>query len=115
MIPRFTEIISTQKIVDNKTRIEYDGLIDDNLLKLINEIAEKAEDNFAFDYTVDYHQINSNKLNVQDKHTRIKMDGERIIIELFSPETETYRFAYYITGITFPIREQIIENRGKEE
>ena len=88
---------------------------DDDLFELINELAQEAEDNFAFDYTVDYHQINSNKLNVRDKHTRIKMDGERIIIELFTPKLKPYRFAYYITGITFPIREQIIENRGKEE
>ena len=36
---RFVEIVSTQKIKDNETGMEYDGLIDDELLKKINELA----------------------------------------------------------------------------
>lgn len=35
---RFVEIVSTQKIKDNRTGMEYDGLIDDKLLKKINEL-----------------------------------------------------------------------------
>ena len=35
---RFTEILSTQKIKDNCTGFEYDGLIDEVLLKRINHL-----------------------------------------------------------------------------
>jgi len=35
---RFVEIVSTQKIRDVESGIEYDGLIDDRLLKRLNEI-----------------------------------------------------------------------------
>ena len=35
---RFVEIVSTQKIRDVESGIEYDGLIDDKLLKKLNEI-----------------------------------------------------------------------------
>lgn len=35
---RFVEIVSTQKIRDVESGIEYDGLIDDRLLKKLNEI-----------------------------------------------------------------------------
>lgn len=48
MTQRFKEIISTQKIIDTETNIEYYGLIDNELLKLFNEreeyIKELAED-----------------------------------------------------------------------
>ena len=37
---RFSEIISTQKIVDNVTGREYDGLVEDDLLHLMNELAD---------------------------------------------------------------------------
>ena len=40
MTERFKEIISTQKIIDTVNNQEYDGLIDDELLELINKIAE---------------------------------------------------------------------------
>lgn len=35
---RFVEIVSTQKIKDNHTGIEYNGLIDGRLLEKINEL-----------------------------------------------------------------------------
>ena len=35
---RFKEIISTQKIIDNTTNKEYNGLIDEELLNLINQL-----------------------------------------------------------------------------
>lgn len=40
MAQRFKEIISTQKIIDTETNIEYYGLIDSELLKLFNEREE---------------------------------------------------------------------------
>lgn len=38
---RFTEIISTQKVIDNLTGKEYNCLIDDDLLELLNELHEE--------------------------------------------------------------------------
>ena len=35
---RFKEIISTQKIIDSETGKEYNGLIDEELLDLMNEL-----------------------------------------------------------------------------
>ena len=43
---RFQEIISTQKILDTETDIEYDGLVDREFLELVNEIAEEKEKYF---------------------------------------------------------------------
>ena len=40
---RFTEIISIQKVIDNQTGKEYDCLIDDDLLKLLNELNNENE------------------------------------------------------------------------
>lgn len=44
MKKRFKEIVSTEKIVDTETGIEYNGLIDDELLDLIND--KKNKNNF---------------------------------------------------------------------
>ena len=38
---RFTEIISIQKIRDNETKKEYDGLVDNQFINLINELANE--------------------------------------------------------------------------
>ena len=43
MIKRFTEIVSTQKVIDNLTGNEYHCLIDDDLLKLLNELHEENQ------------------------------------------------------------------------
>ena len=40
---RFTEIVSIQKVIDNQTGKEYDCLIDDDLLKLLNELNDENE------------------------------------------------------------------------
>lgn len=40
---RFQEIVSTQKIVDTKTGKEYNGMVDTELLKLINSIDKRNE------------------------------------------------------------------------
>lgn len=40
---RFSEIISTQKIVDNVTDKEYNGLVDDEFLILVNEIINEQQ------------------------------------------------------------------------
>lgn len=41
---RFTEIVSTQRIRDNVTGKEYNGLVDNELFILINDIIEKNEE-----------------------------------------------------------------------
>ena len=43
---RFRDILSTQKILDTKTGIEYDGLVDKEFLELVNEIVEEKEKYF---------------------------------------------------------------------
>lgn len=43
MDTRFKEIISTQKIIDSKTGVEYNGLVDDELMEIINELAMKVD------------------------------------------------------------------------
>ena len=43
---RFQEILSTQKILDTETGIEYDGLVDTEFLELVNEIVKEKEKYF---------------------------------------------------------------------
>ena len=43
---RFRDILSTQKILDTKTGIEYDGLVDREFIELVNEIVEEKEKYF---------------------------------------------------------------------
>ena len=62
---RFVEIVSTQKIKDNRTGMEYDGLIDDKLLKKINEL-----DGFK-----KHHQEQKNKLRKENELLWDVVDG----------------------------------------
>lgn len=43
---RFQEILSTQKILDTETNIQYDGLVNREFLELVNEIFEEKEKYF---------------------------------------------------------------------
>lgn len=43
---RFQDILSTQKILDSETGIEYDGLVDRDFIELVNEIVEEKEKYF---------------------------------------------------------------------
>lgn len=38
---RFQEIVSTQKIVDTRTGKEYDGMVDVEFLRLVNDVDER--------------------------------------------------------------------------
>lgn len=40
---RFQEIVSTQKIVDTRTGKEYDGMVDVELLRLMNDVDKRNE------------------------------------------------------------------------
>lgn len=43
MDTRFKEIVSTQKIIDTKTGVEYNGLVDEELIEIINELSRKVD------------------------------------------------------------------------
>ena len=45
MTDRFTEVIPTQIIIDNVTGEQYNALVDDDFLKLINDINRRADRN----------------------------------------------------------------------
>ena len=45
MTDRFTEVISTQIIIDNVTGEQYQAVVDDEFLKLINDINRRADRN----------------------------------------------------------------------
>lgn len=45
MTDRFTEIISTQIIIDNVTGEHYTGVVDDEFLELVNDINKRADRN----------------------------------------------------------------------
>lgn len=62
---RFVEIVSTQKIKDNRTGMEYDGLIDDKLLKKINELEDFRK----------HHQKQKNKLRKENELLWDVVDG----------------------------------------
>ena len=40
---RFQEIVSTQKIVDTRTGKEYDGMVDVEVLRLMNDVDERNQ------------------------------------------------------------------------
>lgn len=40
---RFQEIVSTQKIVDTRTGKEYNGMVDTEVLRLMNDINERNQ------------------------------------------------------------------------
>ena len=40
---RFQEIVSTQKIVDTRTGKEYNGMVDVELLRLMNDVDERNQ------------------------------------------------------------------------
>lgn len=40
---RFSEIVSIEKIVDNVTDKEYNGLVDDEFLTLVNKIIDEQQ------------------------------------------------------------------------
>lgn len=43
---RFQEILSTQKILDTETGIEYNGVVDREFLELVNKIFKEKEKYF---------------------------------------------------------------------
>lgn len=98
---RYLNIIPSG-IQDTETgKIIHGSKIGDLLNEQDERIKELETDNFNFSFTEDYERINNNKLEVNDKHTKIRMDGETIQITIIPPNTEPYFFKYYITGITF--------------
>ena len=83
---RFTEIISIQKVIDNQTGKEYDCLIDDGLLELLNEL-HKENQRLKDQYERKDRQLKRTKKDIQ-KYTdyfmnELEWDCDRIIKEVF--------------------------------
>lgn len=71
---RFVEIVSTQKIRDTESGIEYDGLIDGRLLKKLNEIERFRK----------YNRKERNKLIRENERLRDVVEGFLALEELRS-------------------------------
>ena len=75
---RFKEIVSTQKIVDNNTGREYDGLIDDELLDIINELAEKNE------------QLKADNNRLVNETAKVVAEHQRKVFDLIEERIKHY-------------------------
>lgn len=71
------------------------------LLKALNTELDTSIDNFSFNYTENFNNIENNTLQLTDKHTKINMDGNKIHITIIPPDFEPFEIIYYITGIRF--------------
>ena len=71
---RFTEIVSIQKVIDNKNGKEYDCLIDNELLKLLNELDEKYVDEYALRETL---QLELQRVEEENKTLKTRFKEER--------------------------------------
>ena len=90
----------------NECIIEFRNIPKDKKDKLLNACLnilneEEQDDNFCFEYTENFENINANTLKVEDTHTKIDCDGNKIRIIVDAPNTEPYAFEYYITGVRF--------------
>lgn len=66
MTDRFTEVISTQIIIDNVTGEQYQAVVDDEFLKLINDINRRADRNAEL---LDMDKMELKQLNEIYLHT----------------------------------------------
>lgn len=89
---RFTEIVSTQKVIDNLTGNEYHCLIDDDLLKLLNELDNEINT---------YHQGNLLLKKAMDKLSKEseKIELERNIYESFGNDVLKILRKYEINSL----------------
>lgn len=92
---RFKEIISTQKVIDNKTGKEYDCLLDNDLFELINEIAEENEQlkNEVYDWKAsaeDYLKLGKS-LKEENEQLKAKNNAYLQDIEVFKEENTTLK------------------------
>lgn len=73
---RFQPIYSTQQIVDTETGIEYDGLVDIELLQLINnEIMELRGDNTQYKIIFQDLGLSKSVEEIQDIRKKILKKG----------------------------------------
>ena len=92
-------------------QMDYDEVIKQNTknemeiisLKQENEELKKQlksrEDGFIFSCTKNYTEFDKDKLVVEDTHTKIRLDGKNLFIEVYIPQIdEFYRFKYTVTG-----------------
>ena len=92
MIKRFTEIVSTQKVIDNLTNNEYHCLIDDDLLKLLNELDNEINT---------YHQGNLLLKKAMDELSEEfeKIELERDVYESFGNDVLKILRKYEINSL----------------
>lgn len=92
---RFKEIISTQKVIDNKTGKKYDCLLDNNFYDLVNNLAEenkqlkralKMEEEEAEVYNLD-------AMNYQNLYEQCKKENEQLQQE--NKELEDFRYGVF--------------------
>ena len=88
---RFKEIISTQKVIDNKTGKEYDCLLDNDLFELINEIAEentrlkKERNHFErkkTEYLTEWNTCRIQNTELKKDNQELKEAMKRMMIEM---------------------------------
>lgn len=77
---RFKEIVSTQKIVDNLTGKEYDALVDDDFLQLINDVNKRADKNAEL-LDINFVAFHNNVCDLLDKHNIEDLDRLDEILE----------------------------------
>ena len=77
MIKRFTEIVSTQKVIDNLTNNEYHCLIDDELLELLNELHDENKQ-----LKEQRHEDINDLSVIAMKYKAIEKENERLKLEL---------------------------------
>lgn len=77
---RFKEIVSTQKIVDNLTGKEYDALVEDSFLQLINDVNKRADRNAEL-LDINFVAFHSNVCDLLDKYEIEDLDRLDEILE----------------------------------
>ena len=109
---RFKEIVSTQKVIDNKTGKEYDCLLDNDFYDLVNNLAEeneqlkralKMEEEEAEAYNLD-------AMNYQILYEQCKKVNERLKHE--NKDLEDFRYGVFKSISNFQERmrdEQLVK------
>lgn len=113
-IDYYTEIVDNEKELDHTIPNPSQRLLigeavdllneqDQQIKQLKKELSESKEDHFKFNVTEYNPKLTGHKntLELEDKHTKIKIKGDDLNIIITPPNTEPFTFYYLITGIVF--------------